>query len=120
MSAKAPPRTTPSSARASAPAAGWPGEEEIAEAPASPVVPEELRGYVSGWQTIETAPKDGSWIVLSDGQRVLPDRWIEWGRDGSASWDHFRYLQPIYWQPLPAPPSEPVPEQSRAEEEGRS
>ena len=74
----------------------------------------------SGWQDIETAPKDGSWILI-------PDRRYESGRTVMARWDDQKYgrrpvpywsfidervhgigasraNQPTQWQPLPAPP----------------
>ena len=56
------------------------------------------------WQPIETVPKDGSRIILSDGISVEQDRWIDWLHGGS-SWDRFRYLKPTHWMPLPAAPS---------------
>lgn len=76
------------------------------------------------WQPIETAPKDGTEIILRKGVRVTAGAWIEWTKseaefhstgaylgnyeyDSGASWsswdggfcddDH-----PTHWQPLPA------------------
>lgn len=79
------------------------------------------------WQPIETAPKDGTWIVLlipkscQDSNRPKP--WVEtarWVEDHIESWDQIDentkrrkfndyshwscYETPTHWQPLPEPP----------------
>lgn len=70
------------------------------------------------WQPIETAPKDGTFILITGG-RVDVYEWYNgkepesvmatWTLDGwhFASWDGaFRseYLRPTHWMPQPCPP----------------
>jgi hypothetical protein len=74
------------------------------------------------WQKIETAPKDGTWIVAWDGKTVLPLCWVEGDPDypseytgwayGSEYWGGTLYdganevkHQPTHWMPLPASPT---------------
>jgi hypothetical protein len=72
------------------------------------------------WQPIETAPKDGTWVLLTGGD-------IDYGWDGgfkpsvvSGQWADTRwqfawydsgyygeYENPTHWMPLPPPPSPP-------------
>ena len=74
-----------------------------------------------GWQPIETAPKDGTrvllWIEWSDVPVVGEFSHGRWQADtehysvscgagcygGSVSSD--RYMKPTHWRPLPAPPA---------------
>lgn len=77
------------------------------------------------WQPIETAPKDGTNIILSNGQSVAQGWWMdepgyirehrdEDGRylgqdesDGYQGWmdcDGGMLPDPTHWQPLPPPP----------------
>ena len=62
------------------------------------------------WQPIETAPKDGSRIILTDGGFVDAAEW-----DGYEGWivnvessSGFNYYNKFYdathWMPLPQPP----------------
>ncbi|WP_395055235.1 DUF551 domain-containing protein [Polaromonas sp.] len=74
------------------------------------------RGGVTQWQPIETAPKNGTEIILRKGDRVGSAGWIKWpsseheeavegwtiGHDGD-SWDDDQ--APTHWMPLPAPPT---------------
>jgi len=83
---------------------------------------------MSNWQPIETAPKDGTEIILTNGVAVSQGWWmhVEGGitehrdldgryigqdeDDGYIGWWDVgggMLPEPIYWQPLPAPP-EPV------------
>lgn len=86
---------------------------------------------IAGWQPIETAPRDGRELLMTDGVRVrvcYPKRYprpISGGDDLTISragdvWEFFRdyeimpnhswSLVPTYWMPLPAPPREAPPE----------
>lgn len=68
-----------------------------------------------GWQPIETAPKDGTWILAAGVDGSLSR--ISWGRTRQGElawctangWCAFRYL--LGWMPLPplpSPPQEPT------------
>ena len=75
-----------------------------------------------GWQPIETAPKDGTWVLLTGGTvdgswdgdtapMVVVGQYLPpWGSE--AIW-HFawydngyygEYSNPTHWMPLPEPP----------------
>ncbi|SEB72509.1 hypothetical protein SAMN05216178_2015 [Pseudomonas saponiphila] len=81
------------------------------------------------WQPIETAPKDGTEIILRKGDRITAGAWIEWSNSAAefhattgvylgdveyesgadwSSWDGgFRRDDwPTHWQPLPIPPQQ--------------
>ena len=77
------------------------------------------------WQPIETAPKDGTWVLLTGGvifygwdgddfpdcvvgqyvsdQYVSEDKWQFAWYDGGC---YGEYEHPTHWMPLPAPPKE--------------
>jgi len=83
------------------------------------------------WQPIETAPKDGTWIILGkpDWSVFLKARWVDvdgddgpfkaWVfqydgiclgvDDGVLGWqeDHDDGAMPTHWMPLPSPPEAP-------------
>jgi hypothetical protein len=61
------------------------------------------------WQPIESAPKDGTRVMLADAEWTDIGRWrIEsqlWMDDDDAGWtDPF---WPTHWMPLPPPPGSP-------------
>lgn len=61
------------------------------------------------WQPIETAPKDGTWVLCWnkwDGIIVL--RHTSRSRAGRYSWrgDTGFWYVPTHWMPLPEPPEE--------------
>ena len=70
------------------------------------------------WQPIETAPKDGTHILLSDGERVSVGAWasdMDYGADyegqlGVATWWAVdlgpNNDRPTLWMPLPAAPTQ--------------
>ncbi len=81
------------------------------------------------WRTIDSAPRDGRWLIAWDGERVLPLCWVEadpdWGQHytgwawGDERWGGTLYdgvnevkRQPTRWwdfgdgAPLPAPPAD--------------
>ena len=69
------------------------------------------------WQPIETAPKDGTGVLLWNGYRRCYG-WFSSYADGSSGW-HLRpifvnepfepaaFIPDTHWQPLPAPPRQP-------------
>jgi hypothetical protein len=73
---------------------------------------------MSEWQTIETAPKDGTKILLfyQDQRRVVCGRWDldryskkprpHWTSDLERLYGRLfhRETSPTHWQPLPEPP----------------
>ena len=59
---------------------------------------------MSEWQPIETAPKDGTHIILTGDDIVAEDYWMKWRVDDTESWAHFQYVKPTHWMPLPTPP----------------
>jgi len=74
-----------------------------------------------GWQDISTAPKDGTVLLLADGEMVLRGSFKEDYLSGETGWfdEHwddystgstFTPLKPTHWQPLP-----PAPQQEESE-----
>ncbi len=63
---------------------------------------------MSEWKPIDSAPKDGTWILACE----PGGEWarVSWGRttSGSLTWCsaryHFRDGLFTHWQPLPTPP----------------
>lgn len=73
---------------------------------------------MSEWQPIETAPKDGTWVLLFveryGAKYWLAGHWFS-GSDGSCGWvsasfyaePHVNWTtcsDPTHWMPLPDPP----------------
>lgn len=61
------------------------------------------------WQPIETAPKDGTWILLSGcsfGHNMRVGRWYFWSDTQGCDWSDYnnRGFKPTHWMPLPEPP----------------
>lgn len=67
----------------------------------------------SGWSTIESAPKDGSWFLASAPQyeTAFKARWVDagfeseeqmWSMEAHHCWTGY---EPTHWQPLPTPPA---------------
>ncbi len=69
---------------------------------------------MSGWQPIETAPRDGTEILIATGSYRGGVVVVSWygtahGQDVHncfADWDGDSYLDATHWMPLPDPPSE--------------
>jgi hypothetical protein len=67
---------------------------------------------MNNWQPIETAPKDGSYVIV--GKSTWRISWqASWGEHSLAKttygWSRFNsqgqdFLLPTHWQPLPEPP----------------
>lgn len=61
-----------------------------------------------GWQPIETAPKDGSSVLVYEGfEPIVTEGWWDaedemWRPSGSRNYPFWH--QPTHWQPLPDPP----------------
>jgi hypothetical protein len=73
---------------------------------------------MSDWQPIDTAPKDGTEILLFDGEVVTVGGWIsevDQGADYEGQgliapgwWSlALKDNKPTHWQPLPPPPVTP-------------
>lgn len=69
------------------------------------------------WQPIETAPKDGTWILLYKEQElsgiVQVDEWcpsiqtVKWAYDRWCECSGYSaFATPTHWMPLPKPPTE--------------
>jgi hypothetical protein len=68
------------------------------------------------WRPIQTAPKDGSWILVFDPITEAPQRWVvSWcefeGDPDGGSWigtDLATITEPTAWMPLPELPNTPI------------
>ena len=64
------------------------------------------------WQPIETAPKDGTWLILYTTEGVHPGFWGPTYFDYDPDWITYCHRSdcetvpgvPSHWMPLPAPP----------------
>lgn len=96
-----------------------------------PVDPKEMAALLSlahsaasgsEWRPIESAPKDGTAILIWQPYKAYVgvgqgfDDWRYgigyWRTDGSESWGNRNSAEvtPLYWQPLPPPPTKKEPE----------
>lgn len=92
---------------------GFTDYEEIADQIIKGVLA--LAAPAEGWRGIETAPKDGAPILLSDGDYVVAGGWCENGNGEGAIWtdytvaswgyELYREITPTHWMPLPAAPT---------------
>ena len=61
----------------------------------------------SAWQSIETAPRDGTKFLAWDGDELLIAWWCDGGRwisDNLQQYHPGEQEDPTHWQPLPSPP----------------
>lgn len=70
-----------------------------------PLPPSDTPAAGDGWQPIETAPKDGTPVLIADDSGVFRARWWggeKWAVDGYSQglW----HDETLLWQPLPANP----------------
>lgn len=56
------------------------------------------------WQPIETAPKDGTKIILLP-WGDLDDLFTSWWIDYDDRWANNPWAECTHWRPLPAPPT---------------
>jgi hypothetical protein len=74
-----------------------------------------------GWRPIETAPKDGTPVLVGHEQAVFSAWWEKDGTqtntnhpgwvDGTTnSYEEYTTYEPTHWMPLPAPPATATPE----------
>ena len=71
---------------------------------------------MADWQPIETAPKDGTRILLWDTDEVVIAKWDDISMGGAEGWQiavvnmlsglkHYEAaFNPTHWMPLPEPP----------------
>ncbi len=73
---------------------------------------------MTGWQPIETAPKDGSMFLIWDGRSY---GFASWWHDEKMHWlkqetrqgyRHPEDQEPTHWMPLPPPPTQEAKESS--------
>jgi len=96
------------------------GNNTISAAPVAPTTP-----APNGWQSIETAPKDGAWFLAIEGKEIFRTQgsfghvWVDNGKGGhmpdpnrkSFTWlasefDSLSPWNPTHWMPLPVAPTE--------------
>jgi hypothetical protein len=84
-----------------------------------------LSEWLGAWQPIETAPRDGTWVLLSGGEcdhdeesdaktRSVVGQWSNYCNGSTVDWHwqfawydggyYGEYKKPTHWMPLPAPP----------------
>ena len=65
---------------------------------------------MNGWQPIETAPKDGTQVLLACGSDYV-DAGHYWRNANKRNprerwmWNGWPIFEPTHWQPLPEPPA---------------
>jgi len=64
------------------------------------------------WQPIETAPKDGTYVLVTDGKEVYRSYYEDiYPEDNRPQWFDNSYYSfdpgeiPTHWMPLPKPPT---------------
>ena len=78
---------------------------------------------MTGWQPIDSAPRDGRVVLLAGGSFFCEAREERMRTPFTAAWDEDDWLivgkesgyvcavytDPTHWMPLPPPPQEPTP-----------
>ena len=76
----------------------------------------EVDHVLSPWQPIETAPKDGTKILITVGDNLVGVGY--WDNDTSGLWalwlSSIERMRPTHWMPLPAPPTHNSPPDAKA------
>lgn len=68
---------------------------------------------MSEWQPIDTAPKDGTVLLLVPTRYAKWNKWLPMAGKWIGFWVIFnadeavQRVEPTHWMPLPAPPSKP-------------
>ncbi len=57
------------------------------------------------WMYIKTAPRDGTCVLIIDGDTEIPVVAFHQHGQWLVRWDHEEFKGPTYWFPLPDPPS---------------
>lgn len=79
----------------------WLAERQITTPPPAPVL------LSDAWQPIETAPKDGTPVLVYHNRMVI-EAWYsnKWGRFVQSETGGHNGIKPEHWMPLPPPPIE--------------
>lgn len=56
------------------------------------------------WQPIESAPKDGTPVLLFDGKGIHDGAWANYPHMPCWDWKDGQTADPTHWKPLPAAP----------------
>lgn len=60
---------------------------------------------MSQWQPIETAPKDGSYVILTNGEDVTAGWWRGRGSGWNTGYEALDFTgEPTHWMSMPDPP----------------
>lgn len=61
---------------------------------------------MSEWQPIDTAPKDGTEVIVLIRPKVIRLGWFFAPSSRTANWcdENGRKIKPTHWMPLPLPP----------------
>lgn len=57
-----------------------------------------------GWRPIETAPKDGTGLLVYSDERIISAMWSVGADDWVEVVHGYTFYDPTHWMPLPEPP----------------
>ena len=59
------------------------------------------------WRTIDSAPRDGTWVLLYSAAETLEPYGAGWWDQVAGTWimASLGGYEPTHWQPLPEPPA---------------